>query len=121
MKQAKILKPLSKLLKKGFKAEGISSSELEDVLKPITCPKCSEPNSSTNRFCVRCATPLDQQSIQRILMQSIVETVIENLFNKKPEIRELARTELFNNTELKEKLSKLKHPEIQKLLEAPAQ
>jgi hypothetical protein len=51
-------------------------------------------------------------------MQNIVETVVENLFSKRPEVQDLARTELLNNPNLKEKLSKLNHPEIQRLLAA---
>jgi len=91
--------------------------QMVDVLKPILCPRCKEQNSPVNRFCSRCATPLDEKNIQRILMQTIVETAIENLFNKKPELQELAKQEMMSDPILKEKLLMIKNPEIRGLLE----
>jgi len=100
-------------------ADGLieKAPQLVDVLKPIICPRCNEQNSPINRFCGKCATPLDEQSIQKILIQNIVETTVENLFNKKPELQELAKQEILTNQNLKEKLLQIKNPEILKLLD----
>jgi site-specific recombinase XerD len=104
-------------------ADGLlpKAPQVIDILKPIQCPRCNEQNSPVNRFCGKCATPLDEQSIQKIIIQSIVETTVENLFNKKPELQELAKREMLANPDLKKKLSLIKNPEIQKLLAAQFQ
>ena len=100
-------------------ADGLTSKTLQvvDILKPIRCPRCNEQNNPTNRFCGKCATPLDEQSIQKIIMQTIVETAVENLFNKKPELQELAKQEIMTDPILKEKLLMIKNPDIRKLLD----
>jgi hypothetical protein len=55
--------------------------------------------------------------MQKIIIQSIVETTVERLFNKRPELKELAKQEMLDNPDLKKKLSLIKNPEIQKLLD----
>jgi site-specific recombinase XerD len=98
-------------------ADGLKPQpQLVDILKPVVCPRCNEQNSPTNKYCGKCTMPLDEQSMQKIIMQSIVETTVERLFNKRPELQELAKQEMLADPDLKEKLLLIKNPEIQKLL-----
>ncbi len=73
------------LKKEGLKEK--KSKELVDVLKPIKCPKCSEINLATNRFCSRCATPLDEKSREEIFAENLIKKVIMT----NPEIMKMIR------------------------------
>ncbi len=51
-----------------FKLQGINveSREKEAVLKVMSCPKCSQSNSPTSKFCMRCGSPLDVETAMKI-------------------------------------------------------
>jgi hypothetical protein len=43
----------------------------ESLLKPRGCPRCSETNQATNKFCQKCGLPLDQAAISDVLHKDL--------------------------------------------------
>jgi len=76
------------LEKEGLKE--LNKLEIVNVLKPITCPKCSEINQATNKFCSRCATPLDEKSMKEIEAENRIKRVIMS----NPKIMEMLEASL---------------------------
>jgi len=64
-----------------LKKEGlIESKKTKDkILKPIKCPKCFEINSKTNKFCSKCATPLDDESREKIRKELLMNELLNNI------------------------------------------
>lgn len=71
----------------------INEEEKETLLKPVLCQRCSEKNSPTSKFCMRCGSPLDPKGALEIdelrakadkLMSALIKDpdILERLLNK---------------------------------------
>jgi hypothetical protein len=69
-------------------ADGLKPQpQLVDLLKPILCPRCSEQNSPTNKYCGKCAMPLDKEAMQEMKMFNVLKKMIV----KYPEVKAIAQ------------------------------
>jgi site-specific recombinase XerD len=83
-------KDMDKMMLEKEGVKEFSKVELVEALKPIPCPRCSEVNSATNKYCSKCAMPLDQESIVGIERENAIKKAILN----NPKIMELLEASL---------------------------
>jgi len=64
----------------------------ESIFKPKECSRCQKVNQATNRFCLRCRTPLDEESRAEIIKKGLerkqADKIMDDLLNDQ-EFREI--------------------------------
>lgn len=64
----------------------------ESALKPKDCPRCSEYNQATNKFCFKCGMPLDKETMLRLVEKDLQRREADKLLDeliKDNEFREI--------------------------------
>lgn len=77
-----------------LKVYGIKNDneQKESIFKPKECSRCQQVNQATNRFCSRCAMPLDEGSRMEVLKKGLVRKEADNIMDRlleDPEFRQV--------------------------------
>lgn len=98
-----------------LKAYGIEIEEEKlEVVKPLNCPRCNEPNDPKARFCWKCGMSLDRKAIEglesiekTVLQSSVVEDPIKDLVRKiDPEYKDRILATILEGVQLDQEKSR---------------
>jgi len=82
----------------GIEIEG--DKKEEKVLAPKQCPRCKTSNPASNKFCLLCGLPLDQQAAIGLIKDSLARKEADGIIDKMLEDPQFRQTFLNKAREL---------------------
>lgn len=58
-----------------------NNGKQESILRPLSCERCAESNPPTNKYCLRCGFPLDEQERLRLLDSNMRRSEADRLMD----------------------------------------